>query len=472
MPRLFIWCLSVLVAAIATPPPAMAQDVPVAPAKRYYVPDMPENLAATDFYLVTVGVGTEVNNRFGHTGIRVHDKVADSDVIFNWGGFSFHEPGFLWKFFRGSLTYFMMVRTARQDIAIYTEDARLMVQERLNLTIKQKYKLMEKIIWNAQPENRKFAYQYWYKNCATIPRDYLDEVVEGQIRARFAAAPSSKVFRDYVRSNLALTLPVASILDVLMNGNIDRPISRWDEMFLPAELRHVLLEMPAVDDDGNPIAGARLLTDTKILVDAVEDYAAPMVDYWSAAALSLAPLGVALAAFGAGRRANGRRRQLAYAALGLAGISFGIISGIFGLTLLTNWLFSGHPDGWHNANLLLFFPVDFFAVVWGIRLLRERACIKDRMPFINAGRLLFAAHLLSFFALLLLYALGVIEQDIRRVSLWFGLPMVAVATAYLKFAFAPTFVPAPVPEAAAAVQPPALSHGKNHGPRRARKAAR
>ena len=193
--------LFVLLTALAAATTARAQgpvaDNAAADKKeaRYYVPAVPEDMAQVDFFLITGGVGDEVANRFGHTGIRVLDHVNKMDVVFNWGKFSFNQPGFLWKFFRGSLTYSMGVRTFAADKNHYREDERRLVMEPLHLTLAQKRRLLEKIAWNAVPEHRDFAYQYWFKNCATIPRDDLDEVLDGQVRAKFAGRKTDKTFR-------------------------------------------------------------------------------------------------------------------------------------------------------------------------------------------------------------------------------------------------------------------------------------
>jgi hypothetical protein len=397
---------------------------------RYYVPEIPADLGAVDFYLLTAGLGPHLHERFGHTGIRVHDKAKGLDVVFNWGKFSFNEPGFALKFYRGSLTYSMGVRTMAAEVESFLDAGRRLVQERLQLTSAQKRSLLEKIAWNARPENRSFAYQYWYKNCATIPRDYLDEALAGQVRARFVAAPAGGVvFRDYVRNNLQAIPFVAPGLDVVMNANIDRPITKWEEMFLPEKLRETLLEMPQIDDEGKPVPGTRLLSDTVVLVDEENDYAAALPDYLLLALIGLVPLGVAGLAFSA------KKRRLAFRALGWAGIGWGGLSGFVGTALLLNWFASGHPDTWHNANLLVFFPVDWLFLALGIALVRAGDRIKDRIPFLHAGRVLAAAHLAALALLVALKLLGLVQQDVWRILTWFVVPTAALSLAYTLLAF-------------------------------------
>lgn len=432
-------CLSIFLLLLTSLPlgsPANAQALPPTKEVRYYVPDVPEDMSQVDFFLVTGGLGDEVANRFGHTGIRVLDHVNRMDVVFNWGKFSFEQRGFLWKFFRGSLTYSMGVRTLAADKEHYYEDQRRLVMEPLNLTVTQKRKLLEKIAWNAVPEHRDFAYQYWFKNCATIPRDYIDEALDGQLRAKFAALDAGHSFRHYMRRNLEAIPFVASSLDVLMNGNIDRNITAWEEMFLPEMLRERLREMPAIDDDGNPVPGQMLLGETKVIADYDDQFGRPFNDYAAMAALGLVPLAAALIL-----RA---RRTASARLLGLSTLLWGLLAGIFGLTLLINWVLSGHPDGWANINLLILSPLDLFIVPVGWALLRRGERVKDRTPFMHAGGVMAVAHGVCLVAVCALAASGVVKQDIWRVAVWFGIPTVAVYAALNALGFERAASSAPI----------------------------
>lgn len=413
--------------------PAQAQG-------RYYIPEVPADLSQVDFYLLTAGLGPQLHERFGHTGIRIHDRTNDRDVVFNWGKFSFNEPAFALKFYRGSLVYSMGVRTMASEIDSFQTAGRRLVQERIQLSASQKRTLFNKIAWNAIPDNRNFAYQYWYKNCATIPRDYLDQALHGQIQARFTGINAGVVFRDYVRSNLQAIPFVVPGLDIVMNGNIDRPISKWDEMFLPRKLRETLLEMPQISDQGDALAGTRLLEDTVVLVDQLEDDAQSIPDYPILAFLGLAPLLVAALA---SLRQN---RQRAYRALGLAGMVWGALSGFVGVALVVNWLLSGHPDTWHNVNLMIFFPFDWLLVGIGWGLWRAGDRIKDRLLILHSGRALVVLHLVTLILLVVGTAAGLIEQNIWRVVAWFGVPTVLLAMAYATWAFgSPVLIPAAAP---------------------------
>lgn len=410
----------------------------------YYIPDVPADMSRVEFYLLTVGLGDDLAGRFGHTGLRIFDPESRMDVVFNWGKFVFDDAGFAWKFFRGSLVYSLGVRTFKGEVEHQQAAQRRLIQQHMNLTTAQKRHLMEKIAWNAIPANRDFPYQYWFKNCATIPRDYLDETLSGQLSAKFVDKKTERRFRDYVRENLAAIPFVVPLLDVLMNGNIDRPITMWEEMFLPAKLQTYLSSMPSVNDDGQLVSGTSLLGKEEVLLDFEESYAAPFNDYVAAVFPIVAPLLIAFLAmwFASRRKPVPAIAPWIYRSIGFATLSWGMLFGFLGLTLLFNWGFSGHPDGWRNPNLLLFWPIDGLLVPLGWRLLRSGGPVKDRWPVVGAFKIFVVGHLMSVVVLIFCAGAGVVTQDIWRVVIWGGLTTALLFTGLLKVGFRAS-VPAP-----------------------------
>ncbi|TWW09794.1 hypothetical protein E3A20_10740 [Planctomyces bekefii] len=382
------------------------------------------------------------------------DHTNGMDVVFNWGKFSFSDPDFAWQFYRGSLRYSMGVRTFVQEVAYQEEDRRRIVQNSLNLTLLQKRRLMEKLAWNAAPENRDFPYQYWYRNCATIPRDYLNEILGDSIRKKWAGETAPVFFRHYVRQNLAAIPLVVSILEVLMNGNIDLPISRWDEMFLPEKLHEYLKELNAMGDDAAPSIAGKLLGEDKLILDFPESKAAfigflPwMSDLWlvilpmilasgfSILGLLRRPLksrDEAIDARGDGRWIKGVGAALAYWAL---------ISGGLGSALALNWIFSGHADAWHNANLWLFWPLDFVVLplAWQLMVhgsfepVAQQKSSTWRLWCLRVSFLLPFGHGLGIATLLALQALDFVHQDQWVVLGCFGAAGVATLGTWLAWA--------------------------------------
>jgi len=64
------------------------------------------NPAHTRVSILTVAPGNDLYSLFGHTAIRFIDSTTHQDIVFNWGGFTFDQPGFYIKFMRGKLLYY------------------------------------------------------------------------------------------------------------------------------------------------------------------------------------------------------------------------------------------------------------------------------------------------------------------------------------------------------------------------------
>jgi hypothetical protein len=414
--------LSILFLASACSFPVLASDTGEKPY--YYIPEVPEQMEMVDFYLITVGIGEDLAARYGHTGIRVVNHIDKTDAVFNWGKFHFDDIMFPVRFYRGDLNYSMGVRTYKTDLAKHVYEERKVYQEKLNLNVKQKRELLETIAENAKPENREFKYQYWFKNCSTIPRDYLDAVTGGEVKKLFTQQGAGLTFRDYVRSNLSLTPGMILVLDLIMNSRIDREISKWEEMFLPGKLRAHLMTLNATNIDGTTTIGLPLLSQSQVLADFPETYRSFYIDY-AVFGVFLA-LVLVVAAFYATRQ----RLRL----LGGVLLAFGLGGGFFGTLMTANWIFSGHPDIWHNANLLLLNPFDFIFAVIGWKVLRSGKAIKDRFPFKRAAEYLAWAHVALFCLLVILKLTGMVEQNVLLPMIVFGLPVVVSCLLFLKFA--------------------------------------
>lgn len=424
------WNILMLLVLMCNPERAFSQ--------KYFVPRVPDTLEKfqdIQFFLITAGIGNDLASRFGHTGIRIIDpyqgrgagsgvgKNDAQDVVYNWGKFSFNDPGFIWKFFRGSLIYSMGVRTYANDVEIYQEANRFLVMEPLVMTLLQKRDLYERIAKNALPENREFSYQYWFKNCSTIPRDLIDAMTQGGVKAALGSEPAERVFRDYVIRNLSAIPLVAPGLDIMMNGNIDRPINKWDEMFLPEKLRQHLQTLPAYDDQGQPIPGTKLLGASKILADGPENYQSLVPDYL----LLIGPVWLALGWYSLWRIREWSSGKTAPSAkpLGLGLIYYGALFGFLGFILVFNWVLSGHPDGWANKNLLFFWPTDFVYCWLGARLLKHQGAIRDRLFFPRDITFYTACKLVATLYFLLTLTTPQVPwlgeyQNMTRIFLWFG----------------------------------------------------
>lgn len=198
--------------------------------------------------LITVGAGPLVYEMFGHNAIRIRDPVRGLDVSYNWGMFDFNQEGFFWRFLLGDWQYWMAGLSSEGMIARYVASDRGVVEQELDLTPDQRLMLLDMAGFNARPENAYYRYQYFLDNCSTRVRDALDIVLDGGLRERFAEV-AGETFRFHTRRLTVGNVLTYVSLDFFMGGRGDRPITAWDEMFIPMMMRDFLRDTDLVTSE-------------------------------------------------------------------------------------------------------------------------------------------------------------------------------------------------------------------------------
>jgi len=356
-------------------PVAIAQPVSADITDRDSIP-MPEDFSQVRFYLITVDVGNHVWDNFGHTALRVVDDASNTDLIFNWGLFdtSVGLVRFGLNFFRGIMEYQLGVAPSDWELSRYQREQRTVWQDRINLTESQKRVLYQRLSWNLRAENVVYDYDYFFDNCTTRVRDYLDEAMGGAI-AEQSRHFVPRSFRDEVFSHYRSLPVIALSLDVMMNSNVDQRMTQWQQMFLPLSLREHLRNTAS----DVTVGGQRLsvLSDEQVLVQFSPPQTQPN-PYYLAGGLMLPVLllllmvrRVSIAAFGSEPGFTLAAPGISYRLLGLVALLIALFSGVYGIIMTVGWLFSGHADLYENINLLLFWPTDiigvWFALHWMLR---------------------------------------------------------------------------------------------------------
>ncbi len=378
-----------------------------------FMPSMPENLDEVDIYLHTVDIKDQVYNNFGHTAIRVRDRQSGQDMVYNWGIFDFGEPvSFALKFYRGILIYKLGIYPYRVAKRQYQYEQRTVWQDQLNFTAEQKRIFLQRLIWHAKPENRDYQYQYFFDNCSTRPRDYIDEALAGKVADQFKGQLTERSFRDYVFAGYQYNPEILLSLDLLMNSDIDRPVTAWEAMFHPLDLRTYLQR---VETEQGP-----LLIHSQVLYQ-FEGLQPPAIDGHSLFAL-VGGLGIVLIItflLMAQKSAAARRwTSMAYRLLGAWSLVFFLYGGLLGILMPLTWAVSEHSDLHHNLNMLLFLPFDlvFFFLAWGW-LLRGRAS-SLRPQSLRLLRRYLQLHIILIAALVMSWALDYLAQDVEYVVLF------------------------------------------------------
>ena len=314
-----------------------------------------------DIMLATFGLGQEVFERFGHNAIWVHDRANGTDVTYDWGNFSFRQPGFIRRFLTGDTRYSMEAKDANAMVDFYRRLGRPITMQRLNLTPDQKRELRDFLRWNALEENKYYRYDYFLDNCSTRLRDALDHVLDGALRA---ATDSVRTPLSFRRESVRLTdgvRPVQTGIDIALGRPADAPLTVWESFFIPMRLRDAIrgLMVP------NGVAGAR------VPLVAAEQSIEPYPGTSRVVELPTAPrlvwrllvVGLVLAALVAGTRVMAVSRRGAVWGLAVMTASWSLLCGLIGVILLLAWTATRHTFWAWNENLLLVSPLSLLLVV-------------------------------------------------------------------------------------------------------------
>jgi hypothetical protein len=404
-----------LVAAQVRPPSAQP-----APGPRVSPP--PEPGSELTVTLLTMGVGEQVWEMFGHNALWFHVARAPSlggpvDVVYNWGIFDSSQPHFILHFLQKRMFYSMGGYPLEQTLMEYRERDRAMWAQELDLTNAQKVALRDFVIWNSRPENRNYWYDYYLDNCSTRVRDALDRVLGGVIRATFSGRRTNNTYRSETLRLTQREKLLAAGIDLGLGRPGDHQLSAYEEMFLPMRLRDYIRELRV--DDGH--GGTRpLVKSERMLLGTVTHPEPSMAPQWIPAFLTI---GLALAAiFGiVGWRAA---RGSGPARIG-AGVLFTIWAfgvAVFGVILSLLWAATDHHFAYRNENLLLFNPLWLLLVVFA-----PMTAVKGRLSR-STRRLTFFLVGLGVIALLL-HLIGLSRQANGAIIAFALPPMLALAWA-------------------------------------------
>jgi hypothetical protein len=306
--------------------------------------------------VMTMQPGEIFWERFGHNALVVDDPALPAPVSYNFGFFDLTEPGFFGRFLRGEMQYQLVALPLEQDLAYYREVGRGVSMQWLDLDPARARRLADALATNALPENARYRYDYFADNCSTRVRDALDDALGGALRRQMDARSRGNTYRSEA---VRLASPAGWMwlgFDVGLGPWADRPLSRWQEAFVPMRLADSLRE--ARNADGAPLVrGEAGLLPHRIAPEPPER---PRRAWpWAVAGL-LAAAAIAFAP---------RRRDRLVAAIALP---FWTLASLVGLLLAFIWCCTAHRAGWSNANLLLFSPPCILLLPGGWRIVRGR----------------------------------------------------------------------------------------------------
>jgi len=341
-----------------------AQELPTAAAKPG---------SELTVYLLTMGSGDQVWEKFGHNAIWIHDAVSKTDIAYHWGLFDFADKDFMPNFLRGNMRYSMGAFDVNETIEAYRQANRTVWVQELNLTPVQRRRLSDFVAWNILPENRYYSYDYFRDNCSTRIRDALNSAVGGAIRSASEKSPSGTSYRFHTERLTQDDPFVYTGTLVGLGQPVDRLVSRWEEMFLPVRLMHQLRSVTVANASG---ATAPLVLNERVLFQAARPAEPTTVNrgiggFLVASMLALLA-GLALWA----RQRNAFRSS---APMLMLAASWSLIAGVLGVVLAGLWIATSHVYSYRNENLLQATPLSLILaallinLAWRLRSQRSPA---------------------------------------------------------------------------------------------------
>jgi hypothetical protein len=324
-------------AAVPAPPPAAGGG--------------PEPGSELTVYLVTMGPGAEVWERFGHNAIWIRDAARGTDVAYNYGLFDLGQEKFLVRFLRGQMLYWMAGAPSDRMVREYARDDRSVWVQELELLPAQRRTLRDFLQWNARPEHRFYRYDYYRDNCSTRVRDALDRVLAGRIRQHSEGRPAGVTYRFHTSRLTANDPAVYTGLLLALGEGVDRPISAWEEMFLPMRLRDHLRGVTVPGPGGQSVP---LVRAEQTLYLSTKPQPPPAPPHWTAAYLSVGVLiGLSAASFAVAVP----RRRLARRGLVVVAGGWTLLAGLAGVVLAGLWGLTDHAMAGRNENLFQVNPI-------------------------------------------------------------------------------------------------------------------
>ena len=186
--------------------------------------------------VAVVGPGDELYFWWGHIALIVEDSSTGHSYFFDYGLFSFDQENFFFNFALGRLLYSCGVSLSRDNLNVYRKTNREVVYYTLDLPPETRVKVRDFAVENVRPENRDYYYHHFNDNCSTRIRDIIDLATDGQFKEKFQNEISRFTLRDHVRRHTWYSPVIDWFLNFLMGQVIDRPITVWDDMFLPSEV--------------------------------------------------------------------------------------------------------------------------------------------------------------------------------------------------------------------------------------------
>lgn len=318
--------------------------------------------------LLTCSPHDEIYSLYGHTAIRYEDKASKTDIVVNYGMFSFKKPFFVARFVLGLTDYEMGIQDFNDFCYEYQYFGSQVTQQEINLTPEEKGQLL-KALQDNYANARVYRYNYFYSNCTTKARDIILKSINGKIEYK-NAIDKSVSFRDLIHGCNANYSWASFGNDLLLGFKADMQTTREEQQFLPDNLMRDFGQAKIVSADGS---ARPLVKNTEIIVKG-NDYAiagkTKVTPQFVFITLLLLIAAIVVAEF------KTKKRFL------WVDISLLLASGLAGLILFV-MLFSEHPTTSTNLQIFILCPLNLYWAIYIIKNKRNERKLRKAWTFLS-----------------------------------------------------------------------------------------
>lgn len=318
--------------------------------------------------LLTCSPHDEIYSLYGHTAIRYEDKASKTDIVVNYGMFSFKKPFFVARFVLGLTDYEMGIQDFNDFCYEYQYFGSQVKQQEINLTPEEKGQLL-KALQDNYANARVYRYNYFYNNCTTKARDIILKSINGKIEYK-NAIDKSVSFRDLIHGCNANYSWASFGNDLLLGFKADMQTTREEQQFLPDNLMRDFGQAKIVSADGS---ARPLVKNTEIIVKG-NDYAiagkTKVTPQFVFITLLLLIAAIVVAEF------KTKKRFL------WVDISLLLSSGLAGLILFV-MLFSEHPTTSTNLQIFILCPLNLYWAIYIIKNKRNERKLRKAWTFLS-----------------------------------------------------------------------------------------
>jgi len=299
-----------------------------------------------DLSILTIGPGNSLSDAFGHSGIRVIDKINNYDIVFNYGVYDYNAPNFYGNFVKGRPIYSLGLNNFENFYKNYVNQSRQIIEQKLNLSKNQKRIIVNKLITNSKEANKFYEYNYFDDNCSTKIADIFNEILLEEGVAFYSSDSSPNTYRKLIYENINQNSWGALGIDICLGAIIDEKIEYQNKLFLPYNLKSYF------NDLGNSnIRNGNLVT-TSVLFGEYSKYRETFISpTYLLIILSLIIISITYLDYLKRTRSK------------LLDIFILLPTGTIGLLLVYLWFFSNHTASAWNYNLLWALPFNLILLI-------------------------------------------------------------------------------------------------------------